>query len=149
MGYNSVGKLIKIEGNMDTKKYLSILDEALQPSAQMNGWGHNYILQMDNNPKHTSKAANNYYSENKIKLLPWPSQSPDLNPIEYLWEEVARRMKTSSKLSQKQFEEKMMSIWNEVPQNYLRKIVDSMSRRLNAVLKAHGDNTRYRYENCL
>ena len=143
MGYNSIGKLVKVDGIMDAKKYLNILDEGLQASVTMNGWTRQYVLQMDNDPKHTSKAATNYYKKHKLNLLPWPSQSPDLNPIEHLWDEVSRRLKGSSKLSQKQFEEKVMNVWSEIPLTCIRKLIDSMPRRLEAVIKAKGGNTRY------
>ncbi|KAK3518466.1 hypothetical protein QTP70_000634 [Hemibagrus guttatus] len=52
-----------------------------------------WVLQQDNDPKHTSKSTSEWLKKNKMKTLEWSSQSSDLNPIEMLWHDLKKMRK--------------------------------------------------------
>src|SRR5438128_5264383 len=91
-------------------------------------------------PKHselTAKGVTNWIMEKKIKILPdWPSQSPDLNPIEHLWNKLEKRLKNRKKHPKKatELEIALREKWSLVPHKTYSNLIESMPRRLEACI---------------
>lgn len=138
---SGVGKLVVINGIMDKFAYLKILKENLLPSVRMLNF-NSFIFQQDNDPKHTSGLIKNYFNVKNINLLDWPSQSPDLNPIEHLWAYVKRLLGNKS-YKKDELIQKVFEIWRNIPVELCRKLVYSMEKRLKAVIVNKGKHTKY------
>ena len=77
-------------------------------------------------------------------MLPWPANSPDLNPIENLWAFVSRKVYDRSVYPNiESLWTKIQAEWADIPVSTLHKLYDSMPRRLEAVAKSRGSPTRY------
>jgi transposase len=146
MSAEGVGYACRIDHRMDAKVYTDILDDYLLPTIDYYDLEKdNIIFQQDNDSKHTSKAAQKWFENNEIEVLEWPAQSPDLSPIEHLWEYLERRLaayKTEPK-GMLELWERIEIEWDKIPLEVCMNLIESMPRRIAAVLKAKGGYTRY------
>ena len=93
-------KICIFDGIMDAPLYIDILRNTLLPFiAQKYPRGHRFM--QDNDPKHTSRQATTFFSENGINWWKTAPESPDLNPVENVWHElkeyIRREVKPQSK----------------------------------------------------
>jgi transposase len=146
MLWEGVGYACKIDGRMDGDLYIQILEDDLQASLKDYGKSANGIIfQQDNDPKHTCKKAQNWFQENGFRVLSWPAQSPDLNPIEHLWNHLKRRLAGYENAPQGMEElwERVVDEWYKIDAKVCQDLIESMPRRVSDVLKAKGGYTKY------
>ena len=104
--------------------------------------GDDFKFYQDNDPKHKSNYTMSYLEQSGVPLVNPPPQSPDINPIEHIWSIIEKRIRRDKRLNLRIFKE-CMKQWREIPKEYLMKLVESMRRRLLAVIHAKGYHTRY------
>ncbi|CAD6191492.1 unnamed protein product [Caenorhabditis auriculariae] len=105
--------------------------------------GRGSVYQQDNDPKHTSLFVKDWFKSRRVNVMGWPSQSPDLNPIEHLWEELERRCANKRAKNCNEKFAQLLSEWNQIPMSTIDTLLNSMQRRCQAVIDARGFATKY------
>lgn len=137
-----VGPLYKIDGILDADGYVSIMQNVMLPYAEEE-MPLRWVYMQDNDPKHASRKAKKWFADNNIRLLVWPAQSPDLNPIEHLWGDIKKAVSAAKPQNNKQLWEVCQEAWKSIPITRCRHLVESMPRRCAAVIANRGQATKY------
>ena len=109
-----------------------------------------YEVMEDYSGPHRAGPTTQQYQQYAIQKSRWPSYSPDLNPIEYCWHMLKVRLKKRWKRHRKP---KSQAAWIEAAQEEqelinwekIYAIIESMPRRLQAVIDANGGRTKYQF----
>uniref|UniRef100_A0A3B1IFP7 Transposase Tc1-like domain-containing protein n=1 Tax=Astyanax mexicanus TaxID=7994 RepID=A0A3B1IFP7_ASTMX len=140
---SGTGSLQKVNGIMKKEDYLQILQENLKPSARRLGLGRSWVFQQDNDPKHTSKVVKEWLNQARIKVLEWPSQSPDLNPIENMWTVLKKRVHARKPSHLAELHNSVKKTGQNIRPEACQELVDGYQKRLVAVKMAKGHVTKY------
>jgi len=142
---NKLGPLVQVSGNITGSIYIEVLKNNLLPFINELDNNLEYIFQDDNPSIHRAKIVKQWMQDNSIKNIFWPAQSPDLNPIEHLWDVLER--KVCNHIPHPTNLTELMAIlkeeWDKIESEVIENLVESMPRRVQAVIDSHGNPTRY------
>jgi len=131
---------------MTSEVYINLLENNIIPTMDYFELDRDdCIFQQDNDPKHMSRLATEWFRNNGIEVLDWPPQSPDLNPIEHLWQHLKMQL-NKYETEPAGIEELCSRIrvkWDKIPPEVCVNLIESMPTRITAVLKAKGLYTKY------
>jgi transposase len=128
-------------GIMNAKFYIDILQQHLPEVRRM--FGRRWRFQQDNDPKHTSRVAREFLEENFPEVMDWPSNSPDLNPIENLWGIVKHRVEKRMPNNIGELQQYMTEEWENIPDEFLTNLIRSMHNRCQLVIDSNGEPINY------
>ncbi len=120
-----------------------ILEHFMLPSADKLYGDADSIFQQDLAPAHTAKGTKSWFNNHGVTVLDWPANSPDLNPIENLWGIVKRKIRDTRPNNADDMKATVKETWASIPPQQCHKLITSMPRRIEAVIKAKGAPTKY------
>lgn len=138
-------QLVFLDANVNGDEYARLLQTHLLPFVNNHFGGvANCILQDDNAPAHRAAAVSELKDQLHLRTLRWPSRSPDMNPIEHVWDFIKRSVQRQNPpQTVAELRNAVANAWQEIPQDFFRRLVLGMPRRVNALLLARGGYTRF------
>lgn len=143
MSAAGVGTLQFIDGIMNHRVYIDILKCNLLFSAEKMGIKDNFVFMQDNDPKHTAYNTRMWILNNTPAYLKTPPQSPDINPIEHLWDYLDRQIRKHEISSKEDLKNALIEEWNKIPPHVTSNLVNSMPKRIAAIINSKGYPTKY------
>jgi len=156
---NKLGPIVFIKGTVNAEAYTHMLNEHLLPFIDVLGTEGltSITFQQDNASPHTAKKTQQFFESSMLEhgfiLMDWPTNSPDLNPIENLWSrlklELHRAYPDTSTLTgppetvRSELSERLMKVWWSIGEDVLEGLVSTMPYRVNQVINAGGWYTTY------
>ncbi|UYV66382.1 hypothetical protein LAZ67_4001500 [Cordylochernes scorpioides] len=140
IAYDSRSPLLRIQGTMTAQRYV---DDVLRPVTLPYLQGvPNTLYQQDNARPHTARISQQALQD--VQMLPWAPYSPDLSPIEHVWDIIGRRLHA---LPQPRSEDELWQMvereWRAIPQDAIRTLIDSLPKRVAASIAVRGGPTCY------
>ncbi len=143
MSSAGVGPLCFLKSTVNAAIYQEILEHFMLPSAGKIYGDADFIFQQELAPAHTAKGTKSWFNDHFVTVLDWPANSPDLNPIENLWGIVKRKMRDTRPNNADELKATVKDTWASIPPQQCHKLITSMPRRIEAVIKAKGAPTKY------
>ena len=143
--YDGVGTLTAVEGNINSAKYIDILDKNLWTVVVWYFEGKEYLFMDDNAPVHRAHTVENYKDQKEVTSMEWPAQSPDLNIIENIWLYMKRELQKSAVdiATKNDLLREIQSVWRNIELDYIRNLYQSIPDRLDNVIKMKGHLIKY------
>ena len=142
ISYTGRTDLVLVQGNLTANRYI---DQILRPHVLPNINRQRQLFQQDNARPHAARVTMAFLANENINVLPWPSKSPDLNPIEHLWDQLDRRVRQRQRVPRtlRELAVALQEEWRRIPQERIQRLIRSVPRRVQAVIRARGAHTRY------
>ncbi|GFX26704.1 transposable element Tcb2 transposase [Trichonephila clavipes] len=135
--YDSRSTLIVMRGTLTGQRYVDDIHR-LHVGPLLNGLP-GAIFQQDNARPPTARVAQNFLRFSQT--LPCSALSPDLSPVEDVWDQLKRQMPSCHSVYD--LELAVQDLWAHLPQDNIRCLINSMSDRVAACIAAGGGPTRY------
>ena len=136
--------LVVLEGNLTSRRYI---DEVLEPVVVpfLQNHADVTLYQQDNARPHSARLTTDFLGQNNVQVLPWPAFSPDLSPIEHLWDQLGCRVFDGRHNihNRQQLIQTLNREWEAIPQYKIQRLIRSMRRRCQATIDVNGGHTRY------
>ncbi|UYV76563.1 hypothetical protein LAZ67_14001162 [Cordylochernes scorpioides] len=137
ISFDSRTPLVVIPGTLTAQRYIDdILRSVLLPILSHHP---GLTFQQYNSRPHTARVTMDCLQS--CRTLPWPAKSPDLSPIEHIWDVMGRRLQPSRNVDY--LARQLETIWQEIPQHTIRNLYQSMTRLVAACIQASGGPTTY------
>ena len=148
--------MVPLHGARTAQTYVQVLQEHLVPfileTLPENGV-FDAIFQQDNESTHTAHFTERYLTQQEFLTMKFPPCSPDMNPIEHLWaalkKELYRRFPDTPDLPggpeavQRALAERLTIVWEDIGPDTMNALINSMPRRVQALIEAKGWYTKY------
>lgn len=141
-----LGRLYVVQGTMNQHQYKTVLETRLLP--QLKEWfpnGQRKIFMQDGAPCHTARSIKRFLDEQRVPVLDWCGNSPDMNPIENVWDCLKAELGKEEITSKPKLIERIIYHWhhNENLKERAMRCIESMPRRIQALIAAKGGSTKY------
>ena len=147
INHNFRSSLVILRNTLTARRYI---DEVLRPELLPLIRRHQNVnnpltFQQDNARPHTARLTMNFLNTNGVNIMDFPARSPDLNPIEHMWDELGRRLNKRQRRpgNVRELAQALREEWNNIPVRRIRTLCQSMRSRLTACENANGGHTHY------